>query len=91
MLDHVRLLPEGPGADLADEGLLAGVDLEVLLEVEPLAVDEEAAHRAALVAAPVVVHVLQRGRNAYVTSSAFFWVFLPLPSSSGSKKGGQNN
>ena len=33
VLDHVGLLPEGPGADLADEGLLAGVDLEVLLEV----------------------------------------------------------
>ena len=58
VLDHVGLLPERPGADLAHEGLLARVDLEVLLEVEPLAVDEEPAHGAALVVAPVVVHVL---------------------------------
>jgi hypothetical protein len=49
----MRLLPEGPGADLAHEGLLPGVDLEVLLEVEPLGVDEEAAHRATLVVRPV--------------------------------------
>jgi hypothetical protein len=37
---HMRLLPEGPGADLTHEWLLPGVDLEVLLEVEPLGVDE---------------------------------------------------
>ena len=49
---HVRLLPEGPAAHLAHEGLLPGVDLEVLLEVEPLGVDEKAAHRAALVVRP---------------------------------------
>lgn len=57
VFNHVRLLPEGPGADLADEGLLPGVYLEVLLEVEPLRVDEQAAHRAALVVRPVVIHV----------------------------------
>ena len=61
VLDHVGFLPESPAADLAAEGLLPRVDLEVLLEVEALAVDEEAAHRAALVAAPVVVHVLREG------------------------------
>ena len=49
---HVCLLPEGPGADLAHERLLAGVNFEVLLEVEPLGVDEQAAHRAALVVRP---------------------------------------
>ena len=38
---------------VAGEGLLADVDLEVLL-----AVDEEAEDRTALVVAPVVVHVL---------------------------------
>ncbi len=54
----MRLLPEGPGADLTDEGLLPGVDLEVLLEVEPLGVDEEAAHRATLVVRPVHRHSL---------------------------------
>ncbi len=54
----MRLLPEGPGADLAHEGLLPGVDLEVLLEVEPLGVDEEAAHRATLVVRPVRRHSL---------------------------------
>ena len=46
------LLPEGPGADLADEGLLPRVDLEMLLKVEPLGVDEEAAHRTTLVVRP---------------------------------------
>ena len=30
---EVRLLPEGPRADLADERLLAGVDAAVLLQV----------------------------------------------------------
>jgi hypothetical protein len=49
---HVRFLPEGPGADLADEGFLPGVDLEVLLEVEPLRVDEQAADGTALVVRP---------------------------------------
>ena len=43
---------------VAGEGLLADVDLEVLLEVEALAVDEEAQDGTALVVAPVVVHVL---------------------------------
>ena len=38
--------------------LLAGVDLEVPPEVGAPAVDEEAADGAALVLAPVVVHVL---------------------------------
>ena len=57
MLNHVRLLPEAPVADLARERLLAGVDLQVLLEVEPLGVDEQAADGAALVLGPVVVHV----------------------------------
>ena len=32
----MRLLPEGPGADLTHKGLLPGVDLEVGLEVELL-------------------------------------------------------
>lgn len=36
VLDHVGLLPESPAADLATERFLSGVDLEVLLEVEPL-------------------------------------------------------
>ena len=49
---HVRLLSEGPAAHLAHEGLLPGVDLEVLLEVEPLGVDEKATDRAALVVRP---------------------------------------
>ena len=79
VLDHVRLLPEGPGADLADEGLLAGVDLEVLLEVEALAVDEEAAHRAALVAAPVVVHVLKEGQKCIYDVHCIFGIFYPFP------------
>ena len=49
---HVRLLSEGSVADLADEGLLAGVDLEVLLKVEALGVDEEATNWTALVIRP---------------------------------------
>ena len=57
VLHHVRLLPERPVADRADERLLARVNLQVLLEVEPLRVDEQAAHRATLVLGPVVVHV----------------------------------
>ena len=57
VLDHVSLLPERPVADGADEGLFAGVDLEVLLEVEPLWVDQQAADGTALVLGPVVVHV----------------------------------
>ena len=73
MLDHVRLLPEGPRADLADEGLLAGVDLEVLLEVEALAVDEEAAHRAALVAAPVLVHDLKFDLKTHTKRQNKLW------------------
>ena len=48
----MRLLPEGPAAHLAHEGLLPGVDLEVLLEVEPLGVDEKAADWTALVVRP---------------------------------------
>jgi len=36
VLDHVGFLPESPAADLATERFLSGVDLEVLLEVEPL-------------------------------------------------------
>ena len=46
------LLPECSGADLADERFLSGVDLQVLLEVEPLRVDQQAAHRTALVIRP---------------------------------------
>ena len=57
VLDHVRLLPERPPADGANERLLARVDLQMLLEVEPLRVDEESADGAALVLRPVVVHV----------------------------------
>ena len=53
----MRLLAESSVADLADKRLFTGVDLQVLLEVEPLRVDEEAADRAALVVGPVVVHV----------------------------------
>ena len=45
----MRLLAESSVADLADKRLFTGVDLQVLLEVEPLGVDEEAADRAALV------------------------------------------
>jgi len=54
---HMSFLSKGSGADLTDEGLLPCVDLEVLLEVEPLGVDEEAAHGAALVIRPMVIHV----------------------------------
>ena len=54
---HVCLLPESPVAYLADKRLFTGVDFQVLLEVEPLRVDEEAADGAALVVGPVVVHV----------------------------------
>ena len=49
VLHHVRLLPEGPVTHGADERLLAGVNLQMLLKVEPLGVDEQAADRAALV------------------------------------------
>ena len=57
MFDHVGLLTEAPVADVALEGLLAGVDFEMLFEVEPLGVDEEAADWTAFVLRPVVVHV----------------------------------
>ena len=57
MLNHVCLLPEGPVADGANERLFAGVDLQVLLEVETLRVDEEATDGTTLVLRPVVVHV----------------------------------
>ncbi len=57
VFDHVGLLSEGPVTDGADEGLLASVDLQMLLEVETLGVDEEATNWAALVLGPVVVHV----------------------------------
>ncbi len=49
---HVSLLPEGPGADLTHEGLLPGVNLEMLLEVEPFGVDEQATHGTAFVVRP---------------------------------------
>lgn len=58
VLDHVGLLPEGPAANLAGERLLPSVNLQMLLEVEPLAVDQEATDRTAFVIRPVVVHVL---------------------------------
>ena len=45
-------LSEGSAAHLTHEGLLPGVDLEVLLEVEPLGVDEKAADWTALVVRP---------------------------------------
>ena len=48
----MRLLTEGSAADLTHKWLLARVDLEVLLEVEPFRVDEKAANRAALVVRP---------------------------------------
>ena len=75
VLQEMGFLPEGSGADLADEGLLAGVDLEVLLEVEALAVDEESAHRAALVAAPVVVHVLKEGQKCIYDVHCILGIF----------------
>ena len=48
----MRLLSEGPAAHLTHEGLLPGVDLEVLLEVEPLGVDKKATDGAAFVIRP---------------------------------------
>jgi hypothetical protein len=57
VLDHMSLLPERPVANLATERLLSSVDLEMLLEIEPFAVDEESTDRATLVIGPVVVHV----------------------------------
>jgi len=68
VLDHMCLLAESSTAHLADKGLFTGVDFQVLLEVEPLRVDEEAADGAALVVGPVVVHVhvevVQVGQHA---------------------------
>jgi len=57
VLHHVRLLSEGSAAHLTHEGLLPGVDLEVLLEVEPLGVDKKATDGAAFVIRPVIIHV----------------------------------
>jgi len=57
VLHHMCLLAESSVTNLADERLFTRVDFQVLLEVEPLGVDEEAADRAALVVGPVVVHV----------------------------------
>lgn len=51
----MRLLPESPVANVAHERLLPCVNLEVLLEVEPLGVDEEPADWAALVVRPANV------------------------------------
>ena len=49
VLDHVCLLPERSATDLASKWFLASVDLQVLLKIEPLAVDEEATDGAAFV------------------------------------------
>lgn len=57
VFDHVGFLPETSVANVAGERLLPSVDLQVLLEVEPLGVDQEAANGAALVIRPMVVHV----------------------------------
>ena len=48
----MRLLPEGSIADLADEGFLPGVDLEMLLEVEPFRVDQQPTDWAAFIIRP---------------------------------------
>ena len=55
------------------------VALEVSLEVGAPAVDEEAAHRAALVAAPVVVHVLKEGQKCIYDVHCIFGIFYPFP------------
>ena len=57
MLDHVGLLSEGSVTDLTHEGLLSGVNFQMLLEVESLAVDEQSAHWTAFVVAPMVIHM----------------------------------
>ena len=46
------LLAESSVTNLADERLFTRVDFQVLLEVEPLGVDEKATDRAALVVRP---------------------------------------
>ena len=78
VLLHAVLLPEGLLAELADEGLHTGVGLEVLLKVGPRAVDEDAADRAALVLAPVVVHVLVEVLQAVEGQVALVAVHRPV-------------
>ena len=49
VFDHVSLLTERPVANIASKRLLTSVDLQMLFEVEPLAVDEQPADWKALV------------------------------------------
>ena len=49
VFDHVSFLPERSVANIASKRLLTSVDLQMLFEVEPLAVDEQPADWTALV------------------------------------------
>lgn len=49
---HMGLLSKSSVAHLTHEGLLAGVDFKMLLEIESLRVDQQTTDRAALVVRP---------------------------------------
>ena len=57
MLYHVCLLTEWTVANVTNKWLLSGVDFQMLLEIEPLAIDEKSANRTAFIFRPMVVHV----------------------------------
>lgn len=57
MFDHMGLLSKSSVAHLTHEGLFAGVDFKMLLEIKSLRVDQQTTDRAALVVRPVIVHV----------------------------------
>ena len=58
VIDHVCLLSERSATNLASIWFLAGMDPQVLLEIELLALDEEATDGAVFVIRPMVIHVL---------------------------------
>ena len=49
---HMGLLSKSSVAHLTHEGLFAGVDFKMLLEIESLRVDQQTTDRAALVVRP---------------------------------------
>lgn len=57
MLYHVCLLAERSITNVTNKRFFSCVDLEMLLEVEPFAVNQETTYRATLVFRPMIIHV----------------------------------
>ena len=57
MFDHMSFLPKTPVTNVASERFFTRVNLQMLLEIEPLGIDEKSTDWATLVIWPMVIHM----------------------------------